>query len=131
MQEAFSDKGIGLTLDYQSPLAKAQRHFDVSATERTLAFGAQLAQVGGMEIINVERAIRTYAELLGAPTKILYSEAEVKKQREAQAQMLQQQMQMQQQMQQAQMIQAGAQTARDAAQADQYSAQAQALQGGM
>lgn len=131
LQEAFK-AGIGLTLDYQSPLAKAQRHFDVSATERTLAFGAQLAQVGGMEIINVERAIRTYAELLGAPTKILYSEAEVRKQREAQAQMLQQQMAMQQQMQQAQMVQAGAQTARDAAQADQYSAQAQALQqGGM
>ena len=130
LEEAFRD-GVGLSLDYQSPLAKAQRHFDVSATERTLAFGAQLAQVGGMEIINVERAIRTYAELLGAPTKILYSEAEVRKQREAQAQMLQQQMEMQQQMQQAQMIQAGAQTAKDAAQADQYSAQAQALQGGM
>lgn len=130
LEEAFRD-GVGLSLDYQSPLAKAQRHFDVSATERTLAFGAQLAQVGGMEMINVERAIRTYAELLGAPTKILYSEAEVQKQRQAQAQMLQQQMEMQQQMQQAQMVQAGAQTAKDAAQADQYSAQAQALQGGM
>lgn len=129
LQEAFKS-GVGLALDYQSPLAKAQRHFDVSATERTLAFGAQLAQVGGMDIINVEAAMRTYAELLGAPTKILYSEAEVRKQREAQAQMQQMLMQQQQQMQQAQMVQAGAQTARDAAQADQYQAQAQALQGG-
>lgn len=130
LQEAFR-AGIGLAIDYQSPLAKAQRHFDVSATERTLAFGAQLAPVGGMEIINVERAMRLYAELLGAPPKILYSEAEIRKQREAQAQMMQQQMAMQQQMQQAQMVQAGAQTARDAAQADQAQAQAQALQGGM
>lgn len=130
LQAAFS-AGIGLSIDYQSPLAKAQRHFDVSATERTLAFGAQLAQVGGMDIINVESAMRLYAELLGAPTKILYSEADMRKQREAQAQMMQQQMQMQQQLQQAQMMQAGVQTVKDAAQADQYQAQAQALQGGM
>lgn len=130
LKEAFA-AGVGLSIEYQSPLAKAQRHFDVSATERTLAFGAQLAQVGGMDMINVEKAMRIYAELLGAPTGILYSEREVAQQRQAQAQMMQQQMEMQQQMQQAQMVQAGAQTARDAAQADQYQAQAQAIQGGM
>lgn len=125
-------EGVHLEIDYQSPLAKAQRHFDVSATERTLAFGAQLAQVGGMDIINVEEAMRTYAELLGAPKKILYSEAVMRKKRQEQAAMQQAMMQQQQQLQEAQMVQAGAQTARDAAQADQLSAQAAALQrGGM
>lgn len=124
LQNAFK-AGIGLSMDFQSPLAKAQRHFDVSATERTLAFGAQLAQVGGMDIINVESAMRLYAELLGAPSAILYSQAEVRKrQREAAAQQ-QAMMQQQQALAQAQMLQAGTQSIKDAAQADQYQAQAQ------
>ena len=53
LQQAFK-AGFGLAMDFQSPLAKAQRHFDVSAIERSLAFGAQLAQVGGMDVLNVE-----------------------------------------------------------------------------
>ena len=131
LEEAYRN-GVQLSIEYQSPLAKAQRHFDVSATERTLAFGGQLAQVGGMEVVNVEEAMRTYAELLGAPKKILYSEAEMRKKRKEQAAMQQAMMQQQEQLQQAQMLQAGAQTARDAAQADQLAAQSASLQrGGM
>lgn len=124
LQQAFSS-GFGLTMDFQSPLAKAQRHFDVSAIERALAFGSQLIQIGGMDIFNIEKAIRLYTYLLGAPSEILYTEREVKKrQQEALAQ--QQQMQQQQMMlQQAQVLQAGAQSAKDAAQADQMSAMAQ------
>ena len=77
-------------------------------------------------------AMRTYAELLGAPKKILYSEAEMRKKRKEQAAMQQAMMQQQEQLQQAQMMQAGAQTARDAAQADQLAAQSASLQkGGM
>ena len=129
LKQAFNS-GFGLTMDFQSPLAKAQRHFDVSAIERSLAFGAQLAQVGGMEILNVEKAMRLYTYLLGAPSDILYSEREVKK-RQQEAQRQQQMLQQQQMMlQQAQMIQAGAQSAKDAAQADQMSAMAQAQQQG-
>ena len=131
LKQAFAS-GFGLSMDFQSPLAKAQRHFDVSATERTLAFGGQMAQLGGMEVINIERAIRLYAELLGAPSEILYSEAEVRKRQQEAARQQQQQQQLMEQLQQAQMLQAGAQTAKDAAQADQAQAQAQALaqQGG-
>ena len=129
LKEAFNS-GFGLTMDFESPLAKAQRHFDVSAIERTLAFGAQLAQVGGMEILNVEKAMRLYTYLLGAPNEILYTEREVKRQREEsqrqQAELQQQQMMLQQ----AQMLQAGAQSAKDAAQADQASAMAQQQQQG-
>lgn len=128
LAQLFKDGGLGLSIAYQSPLAKAQRHFDVSATERTLAFGAQLAEMGGMEIINVERAMRLYSELLGAPTEILYSEAEVKKMRQQQAEAQAQEQQMQQQLAMLQAMQGGAGMARDMAQADQAEAQAQQLQ---
>lgn len=127
LKEAFS-AGFGLTMDFQSPLAKAQRHFDVSAIERSLAFGAQLAQVGGMEILNVEKAMRLYTYLLGAPSDILYSEKEVRQRQEEAARQQEMMMQQQMMMQQAQMLQAGAQSAKDAAQADQASAMAQAQQ---
>lgn len=130
LEEAYK-VGVQLSIEYQSPLAKAQRHFDVAATERTLAFGGQLAQVGGMEVVNVEEAMRTYAELLGAPKKILYSQSQLKQKRKEEARAQQEMLAQQQQIQQAQMLQAGVQTARDAAQADQLSAQAAALQGGM
>ena len=122
--------GYGFTISYQSPLAKAQRHFDVSATERTLAFGAQLAEVGGMDIINVQRAIRLYSDLLGAPPEILYSESEMKKKEQEQARQMQQQQQLEQQMAMLQAVQSGAGAARDMAQADQAMAQTNQIQGG-
>ena len=122
--------GYGFTISYQSPLAKAQRHFDVSATERTLAFGAQLAEVGGMDIINVQRAIRLYSDLLGAPPEILYSESEMKKKEQEQARQMQQQQQLEQQMAMLQAVQSGAGAARDMAQADQAMAQTNQMQGG-
>ena len=129
LQEAISE-GVGLTLGFQSPLAKAQRHFDVTATERTLAFGAQLAQIGGLEYINVEKAIRLYSDLLGAPSEILFSESEVKRRKREQAKAEAAMMAQQQQLMQAQMLQAGAGTARDIAQAEQYDAQAQNIAAG-
>lgn len=130
LKKAFKS-GVGLSIGYQSPLAKAQRHFDVSATERTLAFGAQLAELGGMEIINVEKAMRLYSHLLGAPTEILYSEREVAQRRKAQEQALAQEQQMQQQLAIMQAMQSGAGSMKDMAQAQQAEAQAQQLSGGM
>lgn len=129
LQEAFK-QGFGLSISYQSPLAKAQRHFDVSATERTLAFGANLAEVGGMEIINVEKAMRLYTYLLGAPSEILYSEKEVKAMKKAQQEAAAQQQQMQQQMMMLQALQSGAGSAKDLAQAEQAEAQAQQMPAG-
>lgn len=126
LAEAMNE-GLGLSLTFQSPLAKAQRHFDVSATERTLAFGAQLAQIGGLEFINVEKAMRLYSYLLGAPSEILFSEAEVRKRQKEQQRAQEAAMQQQQQLMQLQMMQAGANTAKEAAQADQLTAQAQAM----
>lgn len=130
LAQAFKS-GVGLSIGYQSPLAKAQRHFDVSATERTLAFGAQLAELGGMEIINVDKAMRLYTHLLGAPTEILYSEREVAQRRKAQEQAMAQEQQAQQQLAMLQAMQSGAGSMKDLAQAQQAEAQAQQFAGGM
>lgn len=131
LADAFQKGGVGLNVTYQSPLAKAQRHFDVAATERSLAFGAQLAELGGMEIYNIEKAVRLYNDLLGAPTELLYSEAEVRKREREKAIIQAQLMQQQQQMAAAQAMQGGAGAMRDVAQAEQAEAQAQQLaQGG-
>lgn len=128
LQEAFAS-GFGLTMGYQSPLAKAQRHFDVAAIERMIAFGANLAQIGGLDILNIEKAMRLYNELLGAPPDILFSEKEVEEKRKAAQQAQQEQAMMQQMLLQAQMMQGAATSAKDAAQADQAQAQAQAIEG--
>ena len=131
LQAAFKE-GIGLSLNFLSPLAKAQRHFDVTATERIIGMGAQLAQVGGMDIVDIEKAMRVYADLVGAPSKILYSEKETRKRRREAEALARQQQEQQSMLAQAQMMQAGVQSVKDAAQADQYQAQAQNIQqGGM
>ena len=129
LQAAFKE-GIGLSLNFLSPLAKAQRHFDVAATERVIGMGAQLAQVGGMDIVDIEKAMRTYADLIGAPSKILYTEKETRRRRQEAETLARQQQEQQAMLAQAQMIQSGVQSVKDAAQADQYQAQAQNIQQG-
>ena len=129
LQAAFKE-GIGLSLNFLSPLAKAQRHFDVAATERVIGMGAQLAQVGGMDIVDIEKAMRTYADLIGAPSKILYTEKETRRRRQEAEALARQQQEQQAMLAQAQMIQSGVQSVKDAAQADQYQAQAQNIQQG-
>lgn len=129
LQAAFKE-GIGLSLNFLSPLAKAQRHFDVAATERIIGMGAQLAQVGGMDIVDIEKAMRTYADLIGAPSKILYTEKETRRRRQEAEALARQQQEQQAMLAQAQMIQSGVQSVKDAAQADQYQAQAQNIQQG-
>ena len=128
LAEAFK-AGYGLAIDYQSPLAKAQRHFDVNAIERTLAFGAQLAEIGGTDIINVEKAIRLYSELLGTPSEVLYSEKEIKRMKQERAKAQAALQQQQDQLNTMQAIQSGAGAVRDIAQAGQIDAQTQT--GGM
>ena len=68
--------------------------------------------------------------MLGAPSEILFSEAEVKRRKREQAKAEAAMMAQQQQLMQAQMLQAGAGTARDIAQAEQYDAQAQNIAAG-
>ena len=128
LQEAIDSGSAKIHIVYESPLAKAQQHFKVSAIERVLAFSGQLVQLGGMEAVNVDEAIRLYSELLGAPQGILYSQEEVAMRKAQQEAMAQQQAQAAMMQQQAQAAQAGAGAVRDMSQAQQMQQQMQ--QGG-
>ncbi len=131
LQEAIKESAVKLHIVYESPLAKAQQHFKLSAIERVIAFTAQGAQLGSMEAVNMDETVRLYAELLGAPRGILYSPEEMEQKRQTQAQQAQQTQQALLAQQQAQTAQAGAGAARDLAQAENIQGQTNALPPGM
>lgn len=131
LQEAIATKSVKLHIVYESPLAKAQQHFKISAIERVIAFAGQTAQFGGLNAVNMDETVRLYSELLGAPQGVLYSPDEL----EARNAALQDQQQAQQQallaQTQAQTNQANAGATRDMAQAQNLQAQAQSLPPGV
>ena len=129
LQEAIKQGSVKLKIVYESPLAKAQQHFKLSAIERVLAFAGQTAQVGGMETVNLDEMIRLYAELLGAPQGILYSPEEMEQKRQQQQQQQDQMQQAMMMQQQAQTAQAGAGAVRDYSQAQMLQAQMQGMGG--
>lgn len=117
LQQALQERAIKLTITYESPLAKAQQHFKVSAIERVIAFAGQTAQFGGLNAVNMDETMRLYAELLGAPQGVLYSPEELEEKNAQQAQIQQAQQDALLAQQNAQTAQAGAGAMRDAAQA--------------
>lgn len=125
LQEGMKIGAIKLHITYESPLAKAQQHFKLSAIERVLAFAGQTAQMGGMEAVNLDEMIRLYTELLGAPQGILYSPEEMEAKRQQQQMEAQQMQQAMMAQQQAQTMQAGAGAARDYSQAQMLQQQMQ------
>lgn len=131
LQEALDVGSVKLHIVYESPLAKAQQHYKISAIERVLAFAGQAAQFGGLNAVNMDETVRLYSELLGAPQGILYSPEELE-QRNAQA-AAQAQAQQEALLAQAQAsaAQSGAAASRDIAQANSIASQAQSLPPGM
>lgn len=127
LKEAIDNNYVKLHIVYESPLAKAQQHFKLSAIERVFAFAGQSAQLGGMDAVNLDETIRLYAELLGAPQSMLYSPEEMERKRAEQQAQIQQQQQAILAQQQAQTAQAGAGAALNAAQAQQV----QQMMGGL
>lgn len=125
LQEAVKQKAVKLQIVYESPLAKAQQHFQVAAIERVVAFAAQTASVGGFEAVNLDETIRLYSELLGAPNGILFSPEEMEAKREQQAAATQEMQQAMLAQTQAQAAQSGAGAYRDVAQAQSLQAQMQ------
>lgn len=117
LQRAIENRSVKLSIVYESPLAKAQQHFKVSAIERVLSFAGSLANLGGMNAVNVDETIRLYSELLGAPPGVLYSPEELEEKNRQQSQMIQQQQDALLRQQQAQTAQSEAGAARDASQA--------------
>ena len=131
LKEAIENKAIKLHITYESPLAKAQQHFKISAIERVIAFAGSTAQAGGMNAVNMDETIRLYTELLGAPQTILYSQEELDERNRQQQQAIQAQQEALLAQQQAAAAQAGAGAIRDMAQAENLSAQSQSVPAGM
>lgn len=117
LQDAMKNKKVKMQIDYDSPLSRAQQHFKLSAIEQTMAFVAPLAQLGALDSINIDRLIKLYVELVGAPNKILYTEQEINKKKQEAAEAQEQQMAMQQQQMAMQQQQSQAASARDYSQA--------------
>lgn len=111
--------GGDLKIEYVSVLSQAQRMMGLAPIQDMLEFSGSL---GGafpevMDNLNPDEALRTYADLLGVPAKLLRDPQEVAATREARAQAQQQQaaaMQMQQMAQTGQQLAQGAKTLSDA-----------------
>lgn len=127
LQDAMKVGAIKLHITYESPLAKAQQHFKLSAIERVLAFSSNLAQMGGMNAVNIDETVRLYSELLGAPPGILYSPEEVEQRRTQQEQQTQQMQQAIMAEQQASAMQQQAAAANNLSQAQMTQAQMQQM----
>jgi hypothetical protein len=78
---------------YQSPLARAQKLEDVSATERLISLAGLMAQTGkpeALDLIDAEESLRIASDGLGAPAKVLRDEKALKLYRESKQQAEQQ-----------------------------------------
>lgn len=125
LKGALNAGAVKLHIVYESPLAKAQQHFKLSAIERVLALAGQMAQAGGLNAVNMDETVRLYAELLGAPQGMLYSPQELEERNQAQQEQLQQQQAALMAQTQAQTNQANAGATRDMAQAENLQQQTQ------
>lgn len=123
LQEAIKSKSVALKIKYDSPLAKAQQHFKLQATQGVAAFCGQFANFGAMDFLNMEETVRLYTDLIGAPSEIIYSKKQIEEIKKAQEEAQMQQSQMQQQMLQAAQAQQGAAAMKDAAQAQALQAE--------
>jgi len=88
--------GESFRVRYQSPLARAQRMQDVTATQQLVGIGAQLAQAGmpqALDLLDAEQIMRDAQKGLGAPSKSLKDDKTVAAERQARQELEQQQAQ--------------------------------------
>lgn len=80
--------GANLAIEYEGPLARAQRTGDMTALQTALALTAGVAQMDPQAVDNIDsdEVIRYQWEVLGIPTRILRKSADIKKIRESRAQ---------------------------------------------
>jgi len=91
----LTQQGADIDVAYEGPLAKSQRLSEVEGLERLQQFLAGAAQLDPSIIDNVDfdEALRISADVLGVPSKILRSQADVdqiRKQKQAAQQQQQQ-----------------------------------------
>lgn len=86
-------RGRGLRIDYVSIMAQAQKAVATTAIERTLSFAGGIAGIVPtvMDGLDPDEAVREYAQLLGAPQRILVPPDVVAKTRAAREQAARQQ----------------------------------------
>ena len=117
LAQAMQDGSIKMQIDYDSPLARAQQHFKTTAIEQVMAFAAPFAQMGALASISMDRMIKIYVELIGAPSAILLTDKETQAINKEQENQMKQEQQMQQQALQAQQMKEQSASMRDMAQA--------------
>lgn len=103
--DSLMQKGA-LNIRYQSPLARAQKLEEVTATERLVTNAGAMAAAGmadAMDLIDPDEALRVMGDGLGAPNKVLRDEKAVAALRDARAKEQQRQVQQAQAMQTQQM----------------------------
>jgi hypothetical protein len=117
LAQAMKDGSIKMQIDYDSPLARAQQHFKTTAIEQVMAFAAPFAQMGSLASISMDRMIKIYVELIGAPSAILLTDKETQAINREQEKQMKQEQAMQEQAMQSQQLKDQAVSMKDMAQA--------------
>lgn len=106
--------GVALRVEYVSMMAQAQKLIGVGGLERFSGFVGQLATASGdltvLDKVDLDQLITEYGEAVSVPPKIIRPEEDVQKIKQGRAQQAQAQ-------HQAEMVQAGAKSAKDLSQA--------------
>lgn len=114
-------QGVQYSIEYVSPLARAQRFEEMKSINAAMAIIGEVAQVmpGVIDKINGDEFVDEVADLYNLPTKLVISTKEAEKIREARAQQQQAAMELE-------MAKTGASAAKDATQASKNVAEEQA-----
>jgi hypothetical protein len=93
--EALLGLDPDIDIEYEGPLARAQRASDVQAIERVLATVLPLAQVNPdvVDVLDFDEAVRYIARRNGLPTQVMRSQDAISQIRTARTQARQQQLQ--------------------------------------
>jgi hypothetical protein len=95
--------GQDLQIEYVSPLAKAQRSSELQSIMRAIEIFGSLANIAPVfDHVNIDNLVKHLADIVGVPSKVLNSKAEVNAIRQEKQQQQEQAMQMQQMQQIAQ-----------------------------
>jgi hypothetical protein len=101
--EAASRAGGRIKVQYEGPLAKAQRASELDAMLRLYQFAGTMAQMTGdvavLDGLDHGEALRLYGEILGVPRKVQRSAQEVQQRAQERAEAQQQQAELSQQVQ--------------------------------
>ena len=95
--------GQNLRVEYVSPAARAQRHFDAKAVRNVMATASEYGQFDptAIKMLDTEEAVRVIAEAEGVPMGVIRSRKEVEAMLEAERKLAQRQAEMEAAQQQA------------------------------